>query len=62
MIGEAIFGGLIYAIQGTRPYLERGWVKRCPPNSKWNIQPRNDVGTRECGFNPIKHEVKCNAC
>lgn len=60
MIGEVVIGGLIFALQGTRPYLERGWQKKCEAKNEWTVLPHNGVGTRECGFNPMKHEVKCN--
>jgi hypothetical protein len=60
MMGEVLFGGLIYALQGERPYVERGWIKQCKSPDNWNVVPRNDVGTRECGFTPLKLE-KCNA-
>lgn len=60
MIGEVVIGGLIFALKGKRPYLERGWQKKCEAKNEWTVLPRNGVGTRECGFNPMKHEVKCN--
>ena len=60
MIGEVLIGGLIFALKGKRPYVERGWMKQCTTKSDWSVMPTNKVGTRECGFNPMKHEVKCN--
>ena len=60
MIGEVLIGGLIFALKGTRPYIERGWIKRCTEKTDWEVMPKNDVSTRECGFNPMKHEVTCN--
>ena len=60
MIGEGLIGGLIFAHESKRPYLERGWLKQCKEQTQWRVQDRNNVNTRECGFNPMKHEVSCN--
>jgi len=60
MIGEVLIGGLIFALKGKRPHVERGWQKQCKTKTEWEVMPKNGVGTRECGFNPMKHEVTCN--
>ena len=60
MIGEVLIGGLIFALQGKRPHVERGWLKQCREKEDWTVLPRNSVSTRDCGFNPMKHEVTCN--
>lgn len=59
MMGEVLFGGLVYALKGTRPFVERGWVKKCTVKTDWKVVPRNSVGTRECGDVLLQLE-KCN--
>ena len=35
-------------------------MKQCKTKTEWEVMPKNGVSTRECGFNPMKHEVTCN--
>ena len=37
MIGEVVIGGLIFALKGKRPYLERGWQKQCKTKTEWEV-------------------------
>lgn len=61
MIGEVVIGGLIHALWGNKPHVERGWMKVCKSHDQWQVQPKNNVGTRECGFQPISELEKPNA-
>lgn len=60
MIGQTVIGGMIFSLAGSRPHVERGWVKRCAPKTDWNVQTRNDVATRECGFRGISDMERKN--
>lgn len=60
MIGQTVIGGMIFSLAGSRPHVERGWVKRCAPKANWSAQPRNDVATNECGFKGISDMEKRN--
>ena len=60
MMGEAVLGGLIFAFQGMRPYLERGWIKQCEEPDNWSRIPKDNRGTRDCCFDPIKEKVSCD--
>ena len=53
MIGHTVIGGMIIPLAGNRPHVERGWIKRCPTKTDWNVQPRNNVATNECVFRGI---------
>lgn len=60
MIGEVVIGGLIFAHKGYRPHVERGWIKVCAPKTDWDVRPRNDVATNDCGFRGITDMEKRN--
>jgi hypothetical protein len=60
MIGQAVIGGMIFSLSGSRPHVERGWIKKCAPKTEWNVQTRNDVATRECGFRGISDMERKN--
>ena len=60
MIGQTVIGGMIFATMGARPHVERGWMKRCAPKTDWQVRPRNDVATNECGFRGISEMEKKN--
>jgi hypothetical protein len=59
VIAEQLFGDIIFALKGAKPDVGRVWQKRCAVNTEWNILPRNNLKTRECGYAPLKLE-KCN--
>jgi hypothetical protein len=60
MIGQTVIGGMIFSLAGSGPHVERGWIKRCAPKTDWNVQTRNDVATRECGFRGISDMERKN--
>ena len=60
MMHQMIIGGLMFATMGSRPHVERGWIKKCAPKTEWQVQSRNDVATRECGFRGIGYMEKNN--
>jgi len=60
MMGEVVIGGLIFALQGMRPYLESGWMKQCKEPDHWSRIPKDNRDTQECGFNPLKEKVSCD--
>lgn len=60
MIGQTVIGGMIFATMGSRPKVQRGWIKRCAPHTDWDVKPRNNVSTNECGFYGISDMEKKN--
>ena len=60
MIGQTVIGGMMFATMGSRPHVERGWIKRCAPKTDWSVQPRNNVVTNECGFKGVSDMEKRN--
>ena len=60
MMGQMVIGGLIFSTMGSRPHVERGWIKRCAPETEWQVQPRNNVSTNECGFRGVSDMERKN--
>ena len=43
MMGQMVIGGLMFSTMGSRPHVERGWIKRCAPQTEWQVQPRRYI-------------------